>query len=134
MERRHDRSLTSPSFLPVCNVGSSWHVAEGVIRSSYRAFSSHKIDANLGVAIGLDHANVTMQVIPQHNRSLDINFNERFSWVKPTDMRQRYREALVKGLPYPILTVAEYLAVDNEGFAWGRYYRSAGYYCSIFLW
>lgn len=118
----------------MCNVGSSWHVADAVIRSSYRAFSSHKIDANLGVAIGLDHANVTMQVIPQHNRSLDINFNERFSWVKPTDMRQRYREALVKGLPYPILTVAEYLAVDDEGFAWGRYYRSAGYYCSIFLW
>ncbi|KAG0717953.1 Dual oxidase maturation factor 1 [Chionoecetes opilio] len=118
----------------VCNVGSSWHVADGVIRSSYRAFSAHKIDATLGVAIGLDHANVTLLVIPQHNRSLDINFNERFGWIKPGDMRQRYKEALVRGLPYPILTVAEYLAVDNEGFAWGRYYRSAGYYCSIFLW
>lgn len=127
-------SLLTGIVICVCNVGSSWHVADGVIRSSYRAFSSHKIDATLGVAIGLDHANVTMRVIPQHNRSLDINFNERFAWVKPTDMRQRYREALVKGLPYPILTVAEYLALDNEGFAWGRYYRSAGYYCSIFLW
>lgn len=120
--------------ISVCNVGSSWHVADGVIRSSYRAFSREKIDASLGVAIGLDHANVTMQVIPQYNRSLDINFNERFYWIKPTDMRGHYREALVKGLPYPILTVAEYLTLDDEGFAWGRYYRIAGYYTSITLW
>ncbi|KAK3878218.1 hypothetical protein Pcinc_017129 [Petrolisthes cinctipes] len=121
-------------IISVCSVGSSWHVAESVIRSSYRAFSREKIDASLGVAIGLDHANVTMQVIPQHNRSLDINFNERFYWIKTTDMRHHYRDALVKGLPYPILTVAEYLSLDDEGLAWGRYYRSAGYYTSITLW
>lgn len=73
-------------------------------------------------------------MIPQHNRSLDINFNERFYWIKTTDMKHQYRESLVKGLPYPILTVAEYLTLDDEGMAWGRYYRSAGYYTSITLW
>lgn len=115
-------------------MGSAWHVGSSQVLSSYRAFSREKIHATLGVNIGLDHANVTMRVIPQHNRSLDINFNERFYWVKSTDMRDHYRQALVKGLPYPILTVAEYLSLDNEGFAWGRFYRSAGYYTSIFLW
>lgn len=127
-------SLLVGTVILVCNVGSSWHVANGVIRSSYRAFSKEKIDATIGVAIGLDHVNITMRVIPKDNRSLDINFNERFSWVKTTDMRDHYREALIKGLPYPILTVAEYLTLDNDGFAWGRHYRSAGYYSSIILW
>ena len=40
----------------------------------------------------------------------------------------------MKGLPFPILTVAEYMAVDAEGFCWGRTYRKAGYYTSIYLW
>ena len=39
-----------------------------------------------------------------------------------------------KGLPFPILTVAEYMSVDAEGFCWGRTYRAAGYYTCIFLW
>ena len=40
----------------------------------------------------------------------------------------------MQGLPFPILTVGEYLRVDAEGFCWGRNYRQAGYYTSIFLW
>ena len=40
----------------------------------------------------------------------------------------------VQGLPFPILTVGEYFTVDAEGFCWGRNYRQAGYYTSIFLW
>ena len=35
---------------------------------------------------------------------------------------------LKKGLPFPILTLAEYMSVDAEGFCWGRNYRQAGYY------
>ena len=38
------------------------------------------------------------------------------------------------GLPYPILTVAEHLSANSEGFAWGRKLRSAGYYTSIVIW
>jgi hypothetical protein len=49
-------------------------------------------------------------------------------------MKCEYRLALEKGLPFPLLTVAEYFTLDSEGFAWGRTYREAGYYTSIFLW
>ncbi len=49
-------------------------------------------------------------------------------------MTCEYRHALEKGLPFPLLTVAEYFTLDAEGFAWGRTYREAGYYTSIFLW
>ena len=49
-------------------------------------------------------------------------------------MVNAYEAALHKGLPYPILTVAEYLAWNEEGFGWGRTYRYAGYFSSIALW
>lgn len=49
-------------------------------------------------------------------------------------MKEEYQHALAKGLPFPILTVAEYLSQDGEGFCWGRKYRAAGYYASLLLW
>lgn len=58
----------------------------------------------------------------------------RFEWRGPTQMMDEYRMALKRGLPFPLLTVVEYFAVNSEGFAWGRVYREAGYYTSIFLW
>ena len=48
----------------------------------------------------------------------------RLNFVRPTELKEEFKAALVKGLPYPILTVAEYMAVDAEGFCWGRNYRS----------
>ena len=56
-------------------------------------------------------------------QSMDVHFNERFSWDGPTQLKEEYRDALVKGLPFPILTIVEYMAVDAEGFCWGRTYR-----------
>lgn len=50
------------------------------------------------------------------------------------EMRQEHQRALAKGLPFPILTVAEYLSQDSEGFCWGRRYRQSGYYASLLLW
>lgn len=68
------------------------------------------------------------------NSSDRIDYNERFVWKGPSDMVEAYDAALHKGLPYPILTVAEYLSLDEEGFVWGRTYRKAGYYSCIALW
>lgn len=127
-------TLLTGMIISVCNQASGWESASGEIVSSYRAFSRDKIHARMEVNVGLDHANVTLRVIPQHNRSLDINFNERFHWIHPDDLKTHYKNALTKGLPYPILTVAEYLSLDKEGFSWGRSYRTAGYYTSIMLW
>ena len=64
----------------------------------------------------------------------DIDYNERFHWVSATEIQDEFRAALVKGLPYPILTVVEYFNLDDEGFCWGRQYREAGYYGGILLW
>ena len=54
---------------------------------------------------------------------MDIAFNERFGFDKPDQLEEEFKKGLKKGLPFPILTVAEYMAVDAEGFCWGRNYR-----------
>nr|CAD7590112.1 unnamed protein product [Timema genevievae] len=114
--------------------GSGWHVASTEIISSYRAFSREKIVAELGAFIGLGHVNITLRASPIHNWTEDIDFNERFSWLGSGEMGLCYREALVRGLPFPILTVAEYFSLGQEGFTWGGQYRAAGYYGAILLW
>lgn len=50
------------------------------------------------------------------------------------EMKIEYQHALARGLPYPILTVADYLSQDEEGFGWSRQYRQAGHYTSTILW
>jgi dual oxidase maturation factor 1 len=54
--------------------------------------------------------------------------------LSATEMKQEFQTALAKGLPFPILTITEYLSQDGEGFCWGRSYRLAGYYANILLW
>merc|ERR1719411_643350 len=123
------------TLIGICGCG--WHTAEADISSAYRAFSNEKLNGRIGVYIGLMHVNVTLDALPnQSNESnfMDVAFNERFGFDKPTQLMEEFRKGLKKGLPFPILTVAEYMAVDAEGFCWGRNYRQAGYYCNFFLW
>lgn len=121
------------TLIGICGCG--WHTAEAEISSAYRAFSTEKVRGIIGVYIGLDHVNITLSAMPQYyNGSMDINFNERFGFEKPDQLQVEFKKGLKKGLPFPILTVAEYMSVDAEGFCWGRNYRQAGYYTQIFLW
>lgn len=53
----------------------------------------------------------------------------------PAGLFQReFREAQYHGTPTPILWVAEYFVIDGEGFRFGRFYRTAGWYTHIALW
>jgi dual oxidase maturation factor 1 len=93
------------------------------------------IQARIGVHIGLVHVNITLTGLSSENSTApDIDFNERFNWNQANEMGNSYKCALKRGLPYPILTVAEYFSLGEEGFAWGGQYRAAGYYASIWLW
>lgn len=47
-------------------------------------------------------------------------------------MGDNFRKALHRGLPFPILTVAEYF-IGQEGLSWGSQYRAAGYFAIIML-
>ena len=61
------------------------------------------------------------------------NENKNFPFSAGLVNRQ-FREAQRKGLPYPILWIAEYFTIDGEGIRWGRHYRQAGYYTHIVMW
>ncbi|XP_072390940.1 dual oxidase maturation factor 1-like [Diabrotica undecimpunctata] len=113
--------------------GSAWHISKSQIVSTYQAFSQEKVTADIGVYVGLNHVNITLQANSSKNWS-DIDFNEKFLWVDAQHMQTSFKEAIIKGLPFPILTVAEYFTTGQEGLAWGRQYRSAGYFAIIMLW
>ncbi|XP_076328179.1 dual oxidase maturation factor 1-like isoform X2 [Tachypleus tridentatus] len=127
-------SLFVGAVILISNHGSDWHVAQATVSSLHRTFSKDKINAELGVHIGLNGVNITLQTASLTKAQEGVNYNERFDWIGATEIREGYREALVKGLPLPILTIAEYLSQDLEGFCWGRRYRMAGYYSYILLW
>lgn len=83
----------------------------------------------MNVSTGLDVSNA-------HHCSVLVQSTDTryFFPFTATEMRQEHQKALAKGLPFPILTVAEYLSQDSEGFCWGRRYRQSGYYASLLLW
>ncbi|GJQ77027.1 hypothetical protein Trydic_g15221 [Trypoxylus dichotomus] len=124
-------SLFVGATILVSIFGSNWHVGSQSIVSSYRAFSKEKIQANLNVYVGLQHVNITLRAL---NWTTDVDFNERFYWYSSDQMGNSFREALSRGLPYPILTVAEYFNTGQEGLSWGGQYRTAGYFAIIMLW
>ncbi|XP_053214199.1 dual oxidase maturation factor 2-like [Panonychus citri] len=127
-------SLFIGCTITVAHCGSSWHIAETSISSAYKAFTKDKIFADVGVYIGLKSVNITLKAKKlYHKNAENIDYNERFYWIGATEMKQEYRSALEKGLPYPILTILEYLSKGDEGFCWGRKYRLAGYYGSTLL-
>ncbi|XP_018563306.1 dual oxidase maturation factor 1 isoform X2 [Anoplophora glabripennis] len=113
--------------------GSAWHVANAHVNGTYRAFSKEKVLADIGVYVGLKHVNITLQA-SSNNWTTDIDFNERFLWLDSYQMGNSFKTALVRGLPFPILTVAEYFTLGQEGLAWGGQYRAAGYFAIIMLW
>lgn len=120
------------------------------------------IEAEVGVHIGLRGFNVTLREISyascSGNGSLEaeeykppfegetINYNEAFRWNNPWAqgrlgfgqfsgrVARDFREHEARGLPYPILWIAEYFTLDGEQIRWGRKFRLAGWYAHIFLW
>jgi hypothetical protein len=76
----------------------------------------------------------------------EIDYVESFRWA-PTwnqgrldfgiyggQYRQTFRAAQYRGMPYPILWVAETFLFDGEGYIWYRRFRVAGWFTHIWLW
>ena len=51
-----------------------------------------------------------------------------------TSSTKDYEASLQRGLPLPILLVAEYLSEDRGGMRWMRHYHEAGEFAFIMLW
>ncbi|KAL0122394.1 hypothetical protein PUN28_007247 [Cardiocondyla obscurior] len=128
-------SLFVGATIQVAQYGSSWHTSSATIVSSYSAFSRHKATADIGGYIGLMHINITYRLSPNSEQaSGDAEYNERFWWRSSDEMISAFKQALYQGAPFPIVSLAEYFSLHQEGFSWGSRYREAGYYASIMLW
>ncbi|XP_042888706.1 dual oxidase maturation factor 1-like isoform X2 [Penaeus japonicus] len=97
----------------LCNFGQDWEVGQLTTRTAYRAGTAEEITAKVGVRLGLRSVNVTL---------------------KAGQIQRDFRAAQQRGIPYPILWVAEYFTYDGEGFRFGRHYRLSGWFAHICVW
>ncbi|GFO23371.1 dual oxidase maturation factor 1 [Plakobranchus ocellatus] len=122
----------------------TWEVAETHTKTKYKAGIGKDVNLTIGVNIGLKGVNITLKGDDNQIPGEKIDYNEHFSWNSPQGrlgfgpyagrFNQEYRAAQFRGLPLPILWVAEYFTIDGEGIRWGRIYRQAGFYAHIMLW
>ncbi|KAF7403173.1 hypothetical protein HZH68_005967 [Vespula germanica] len=139
-------SLTIGCFLIVENFGQEWEIGTVKTIVPYKAGNNAEINSVIGIKIGLRSVNITLKGEGRNGALPNeiINYNERFPWTwdqgrfgyGPSSglLQRSLRSAQRRGLPIPILWVAEYFAIDGEGIRFGRFYRTAGWYCHILLW
>jgi len=137
-------SLYVGCVIMVCNFGKEWQSGSTVTRSQYVPLSSNQIYAQVGLHLGLRGINVTLLGEPEQQLNQTINYNEEFSWEWQQGIvghgpyggriTREYFEGVERGLPVPILAVAEWFTLEGEYIHWARYYRIAGWYTHILLW
>ncbi|XP_077997408.1 dual oxidase maturation factor 1-like [Glandiceps talaboti] len=126
--------------------GQEWEVSKIRTQTEYKAGTDQDIEAEVGVKIGLQSVNITLKGTPENQLDEQINYNERFAWAPSWSqgrnffspfagqINREFRDALYRGLPYPILWIAKYFTIDAENLRWGRSYRMSGYYAFIMMW
>ncbi|XP_038275398.1 dual oxidase maturation factor 2 [Dermochelys coriacea] len=110
-----------------------WETGQVTANTSYKSFSRTMVNADVGLHIGLGGVNVTLVGKPVNQINETINYNEHFAWRFGENYDQIYNEGLVKGLPSPILYVAEKFTRQSPCGVYSQY-RISGHYASATLW
>ncbi|XP_027745773.1 dual oxidase maturation factor 1-like [Empidonax traillii] len=110
-----------------------WETGWVQANTSYKSFSRAVVNVDIGLHIGLEGVNITLKGNPVNQINETINYNEYFSWSFGSNYDHSYREGLEKGLPSPILYVAEKFTSQSPC-AVHRQYRISGHYASATLW
>ncbi|NXT99229.1 DOXA1 factor, partial [Buphagus erythrorhynchus] len=110
-----------------------WETGWVQANTSYKSFSPVQVNIDIGLHIGLAGVNVTLKGNPVNQINETINYNEHFPWNFGADYDHSYNEGLKKGLPSPILYVAEKFSMQSPC-AMHRQYHIAGHYKSLTLW
>lgn len=145
----------------ICNFGYEWYTDEQCVLTQYKGYIhppnvKQEIQAAVGVHIGLRGFNVTLHEEACEEGSMyyeerpfpgeTIDYNEAFRWADPWAqgrlgfglfagrVAREFRAGEQRGMPYPILWIAEYFTLDGEQIRWGRKFRQAGWYTHILLW
>ncbi|XP_023802132.1 dual oxidase maturation factor 1-like, partial [Cyanistes caeruleus] len=120
-------------FLAAVQFTRDWETGWVQANTSYKSFSAAQVNADIGLHIGLAGVNVTLRGNPVKQINETIDYNEHFPWNFGADYEHSYSEGLEKGLPSPILYVAEKF-IRQSPCAVHRQYRIAGHYASAVLW
>nr|XP_035115447.1 dual oxidase maturation factor 1 isoform X4 [Callithrix jacchus] len=115
------------------NFSSEWSVGQVSTNTSYKAFSSEWISADVGLQVGLSGVNITLTGTPVQQLNETINYNEEFAWRLGQNYAEEYAKALEKGLPDPVLYLAEKFTPRSPCGLYHQY-RLAGHYASAMLW
>lgn len=128
----------------VCNFGKEWQRGSVITTTQYSPSNPVQIEAEVGLHIGLRGINVTLVGQPVNQANETIDYNEIFSWEWQQGIlghgpyggriSREVHEATARGVPYPILWVAEWFTLEGEYIHWGRYYRTSGWYVHILMW
>ncbi|NXU59511.1 DOXA2 factor, partial [Turnix velox] len=110
-----------------------WEIGQVTANTSYKSFSPALVSVNIGLHIGLAGVNITLKGNPVNQVNETIDYNEHFAWSFNADYDHSYGEGLEKGLPSPILYVAEKFS-RHSPCSVHRQYRIAGHYASATLW
>ncbi|NXA53203.1 DOXA2 factor, partial [Nothocercus julius] len=126
-------SLLIGVVIVVVQYTGDWEIGWVKANTSYKSFSNALVNADIGLHIGLAGVNITLVGNPVNQVNETINYNEHFAWSFNADYDHSYSEGLERGLPRPILYLAEKFtsqspcAVHNQ-------YRISGHYASAVLW
>ncbi|XP_045384184.1 dual oxidase maturation factor 2 [Lemur catta] len=112
---------------------AEWFVGTVSTSTSYKAFSAERIRARVGLQVGLVGVNITLTGIPVHQLNETIDYNEQFTWRLDEDYAAEYADALEKGLPDPVLYLAEKFTPSSPCGLYHQYHL-AGHYASATLW
>ncbi|PIO35114.1 hypothetical protein AB205_0054980, partial [Aquarana catesbeiana] len=100
-------SLFIGAVTVVVNFTGDWEIGSINATTTYKSFSSVVVNADIGINVGLSGVNVTLKGNPVHQINETIDYNEQFLWVFGSDYDKYYYDGLERGLPNPILYVAE---------------------------
>ncbi|XP_007121453.1 dual oxidase maturation factor 2 [Physeter macrocephalus] len=126
-------SLFIGAEIVAVHFSAEWSVGRVSTNTSYKAFSAARVRAHVGLHVGLEGVNVTLTGNPVQQLNETINYNEQFIWRMGENYAGAYTEALQKGLPDPVLYLAEKFTPSSPCGVY-RQYRLAGHYASATLW
>ncbi|KFO29691.1 Dual oxidase maturation factor 2 [Fukomys damarensis] len=109
-----------------------WFVGSVWTNTSYKAFSAERVQARVGLNVGLVGVNITLRGTPVQQLNETIDYNEAFTWRLDEDYHGEYVRALAKGLPDPVLYLAEKFTPSSPCGLYHQYHL-AGHYAAATL-
>ncbi|XP_075064236.1 dual oxidase maturation factor 1-like [Mixophyes fleayi] len=126
-------SLLIGTVILAVNFTHDWEVGSVNTKTAYKSFSNAMVNASIGLWVGLKGVNITLAGHPVHQLNETINYNEKFAWESRIQYDKDYHQGLERGLPNPILYVAEKFNSDSPCRLHHQYCIST-YYSSALMW